>query len=594
LSFIPFIQSNESKPLVAIDTAGALTLYSDKKTKAFVGVVGKKNANPLFKSNNKKQVKIKEGKWSLLAANKQQGVSKIVQQNAKSMKVKVTELLKKGNAYALSPEADQFNPGSKGYQDQETFFGVNFNGEYPINYWSPNSYFKYLWGFSLAGDKGGGNAIEAFNSLKSPREDLNIDSGQNLIAVLDTGIRRTHEDIFENIWINSNESPVSNGMDNDNNGFIDDRNGISFQGNGNYVTSDQGIRDTHGHGSHVAGTIGAKANRLGVIGTNPEAKIMSISVMGSDGIGEYTDIANGIYYAAIMGSKIINMSLIGGYSLAIEQIMQKASDSTDCLFVAAAGNSNNDNDIFPDLSYPASLSLDSIISVAASSSGGRKASFSNYGKQSVDLFAPGDGIVSLNNYGNSSYNSRSGTSMAAPYVSGAISSFWSRNLELSASDVKNKLLSTVYKKPDFADSLTGGVIDMGALLKGGSGRGLIGIDELSAAELQSISLWKEKFEIDADEITGFPERRITNTVFAYLPESSLDKSSKTKLFDRINSRKGIFKNIIKVNLYESLDLGFVSFGFNQNLPIGRKEVLERFFEKGIFETIELSQTASIF
>ena len=197
MSFIPFIQSNESKPLVAIDTAGALTLYSDKKTKAFVGVVGKKNANPLFKSNNKKQVKIKEGKWSLLAANKQQGVSKIVQQNAKSMKIKVTELLKKGNAYVLSPEADQFNPGSKGYQDQETFFGVNFNGEYPINYWSPNSYFKYLWGFSLAGDKGGGNAIEAFNSLKSPREDLNIDSGQNLIAVLDTGIRRTHEDIFQ-------------------------------------------------------------------------------------------------------------------------------------------------------------------------------------------------------------------------------------------------------------------------------------------------------------------------------------------------------------------------------------------------------------
>ena len=596
MTFLPFIQTNNFETVSAIDTVGALSVFEDENSKIYIGIPGKNKIRPLRASNGKKQIKSSKGKWSLLVANKQAGVSKIAEQNNKTQKLRVTELTRRGNEYVLSPESLIYEPGSKDFEEQETFFAVQFDKGDAFsysNYWSQNKYYQYLWGLSNTGENGGGNAVAAFSTYKTPDENLNIDSGQNLVSVLDTGVRRTHEDIISNIWINSNESTIPDGIDSDNNGYVDDRNGIRFLDNGSYVTTDTGLTDDNGHGSHVAGTIGALANRNGVIGTNPKAKIMSIGVFGSDGRGLMSNVANGIYYAAIMGSKVINMSLGGGYSQSVEEMMRKASSYYDCLFVVAAGNDNNNNDINPDHSYPATLNLDSIISVAASTYGAEKASFSNYGKQSVDLFAPGSGILSLSGYGNSSYTTKNGTSMATPFVAGAVSSYWGRNIDSSAMEVKSRLLSTVYPGEGFVDSLTGGVIDMGAFTTGISTVNTNGLDLITSAEEIVVKDWENEFEIDPAEIDTFPEQDITNTVFAKFSTLGQRRASRGKIFDRLKSQKGVFGYIENVQLYDKLSPGFVSFSFLEDLPLGRSHVLKQLFEKGIFESIELNQPVSI-
>lgn len=260
-----------------------------------------------------------------------------------------------------------------------------------------------------------------------------ITQGDNsvIVAVIDTGVDLTHEDLINNIWINRGEID-GNGIDDDANGLIDDFYGADF-------TDDLGSGvDQQGHGTHVAGIIGGQGNNsLGISGVAWNVKIMSLRFIGSSGYGSSINAARAIDYAVANGAKIINASwgAIGAQSSIIEEAIKRARDQ-GVLFVAAAGNDgvNTDNNNF----YPAGFEVSNIISVGASDSNDQQATFSNYGVYSVDVSAPGVGIIS--SYPTLGYGYLSGTSMAAPQVSGLAALLVSLQADISPQSLKHLII----------------------------------------------------------------------------------------------------------------------------------------------------------
>lgn len=300
----------------------------------------------------------------------------------------------------------------------------------------PNDpYFSYLWGMNNTGQVSGNadadiDAPEGWNQITS--------AAGVVVAVIDTGVDYTHEDLSANMWRNSKETNCSDGIDNDGNGYVDDCYGInSITGGGNPM-------DDHGHGTHCAGTIGAKGNNgKGVAGVAWITKIMALKFLGSSGSGYTTDAIECINYAISIKkrdklSKMILSNSWGGseYTQALYDAIQ-AAQSNNILFVAAAGNNYQDSDIYP--AYPATYNLPGIISVGASDSYDQKPSFSNWGAQSVDIFAPGYNVYSCKP-GNS-YQYMSGTSMATPHVAGASAIIWTKFPTQSALGVKAIVLN---------------------------------------------------------------------------------------------------------------------------------------------------------
>lgn len=229
-----------------------------------------------------------------------------------------------------------------------------------------------------------------------------------VVAVIDTGVDYNHEDLSNNIWVNTDEIPGNN-LDDDANGYIDDTKGYDFIGNiYTEVHPDNDPDDDYGHGTHVSGIIAAADNALGIKGVAPLAKIMPVKVLDSSGYGWSSDIATGIYYAVNNGAKIINMSLGSSLPSATLKNAVDYAVANNVLVVAAAGNSSS----YTYSLYPASY--DNVVSVAASNEDGYKAYFSNWGK--VDITAPGDSILS--SLPGNKYASWSGTSMASPFVAG--------------------------------------------------------------------------------------------------------------------------------------------------------------------------------
>ncbi|MCM0647402.1 S8 family serine peptidase [Clostridium swellfunianum] len=205
-----------------------------------------------------------------------------------------------------------------------------------------------------------------------------------VVGVIDTGIDINHPDLKDRIWTNTGEVP-GNGIDDDGNGYIDDVNGWDFYNNDNSVYD---VKDGDKHGTHVAGTIAASLNNVGVVGVAPKVKIMPLKFLGPFG-GSTFDAVKAISYAKNKGVKVLNNSWGGsGY----DYLLKDAIDSCNALFVAAAGNEENNNDVTP--SYPASYSSSNILSVAAIDNRGNLASFSNFGATSVDVAAPGVNILS--------------------------------------------------------------------------------------------------------------------------------------------------------------------------------------------------------
>jgi subtilisin family serine protease len=205
-----------------------------------------------------------------------------------------------------------------------------------------------------------------------------------VVAVVDSGIAYDHEDLAPNVWTNPGEI-AGNGMDDDGNGFIDDVHGYDF------AAGDPDPRDVNDHGSHVAGTIGAVGNNAtGVTGVNWQVKLMAVRVLGAAGFGSDLEIAEGLDYAGDNGARVVNVSLGGpGNSQLLRDAMAAHPDT---LYVAAAGNEGENNDVNP--SFPCSYTLANVICVAATTDTDGLAFFSNTGATTVDLAAPGTDILS--------------------------------------------------------------------------------------------------------------------------------------------------------------------------------------------------------
>ncbi len=271
----------------------------------------------------------------------------------------------------------------------------------------------------------------------------NTGSSTVYVGVIDEGIMTTHEDLAANVWSNDQFDPV-NGVDDDHNGYVDDTNGWDFVGNNNSVFD--GVGDDHA--THVAGTIGGVGgNGIGVAGVNWSVKMISCKFLGSSGGTTENAIRAVDYITDLKIRHRLNIVATnnswggGGFSQGLYDAIKRANDA-NILFCAAAGNSGVSS-----ASYPAAYDNANVISVAALTFTGGLASYSNYGASSVDLGAPGSGVVSCvpqkrGNKITSSYASYSGTSMACPHVTGAAALYRSTHPTASAADIKAAILGS--------------------------------------------------------------------------------------------------------------------------------------------------------
>lgn len=341
----------------------------------------------------------------------------------------------------------------------ESLPGVRFveaNNIYRLQETIPNDpFFDRLYGLRN-GDKTDHlnsrdiNATFAWNIAKG--------SKKILVAVLDTGIDYRHPDLVDNYWTNPGESESqddgedlsSNGLDDDGNGYIDD-----FRGWNAYDDNNDPM-DGHGHGTHVAGTIGARGNNgIGVTGVNWEVSLVAVKIFSDSGLTNTAAIVTGIDYSTAIGVDVTNNSWGGGaYSEAIYEAISRANDA-GILFVAAAGNSSSDNDRAPH--YPSSYELPNIIGVASTDRNDRLSSFSSYGKTTVHVAAPGSDIFST--IPNGGYGFKSGTSMATPHVTGLVALVKSHFPEASHLQIKDRILSTSSKLPQLENFVMHGRID---------------------------------------------------------------------------------------------------------------------------------------
>jgi subtilisin family serine protease len=286
--------------------------------------------------------------------------------------------------------------------------------------------------------------------------DITTGSRDVVIGVIDSGVDITHPDLAANIWVNPGETP-NNGIDDDGNGFIDDVNGWDFYDN------DNSPNDGNGHGTHVAGTIGAVGNNnLGIAGVNWHVSLLPLRFLGNDGSGWTSDAVAAVNYATMLKRDFdINVAATnnswggGGYSRTLDRAIQAANDE-GIMFIAAAGNQGTNNDANP--SYPTNYSSPNVISVAALNRSDNLASFSNYGATTVDVGAPGVSIYST--LPGNSYGSFSGTSMAAPHVAGVVGLLNAAKPGISVTEVNNAILNTVDPLQSLnGKTLTGGRVN---------------------------------------------------------------------------------------------------------------------------------------
>lgn len=297
---------------------------------------------------------------------------------------------------------------------------------------------------------------------------LTTGSPDVVLAVLDTGVDYTHPDLKDNMWRNPGE--VRDGHDSDGNGYVDDIHGW------NAITGTGDPMDDHGHGTHVAGTIAARGNNgIGIAGVAWEGQIIACKFLTEEGSGLLTDALECLDYVLDIQSQynldivLTNNSWGGrGCSQALEDAI-KIHNAAGILFVAAAGNEGFDNDDDGNkctdkdkAQYPASYDVDNIISVAALDKENKLASFSNFGETTVHLAAPGVNIYST--WPGNDYIATSGTSMAAPHVSGVLALLKAQDPRRNGAALKEFLLDGVQP----VDALAGKVMTGGGLLAWGA------------------------------------------------------------------------------------------------------------------------------
>jgi len=310
-----------------------------------------------------------------------------------------------------------------------------------------------LWGMHNTGQTGGTPDAD----IDAPEAWANFTgTSQVVIASIDTGVDYTHEDLAANMWRNLAELGGTPGVDDDGNGYIDDIYGIDT------ADDDSDPFDTNGHGTHTAGTFGAVGNNgTGVVGVNWDVQVMALRFLATNGTGLTSDAIQAIEYMTMMKS-VYGVNIVasnnswssGEFSQPLKDAIAASIDA-GIMFVASAGNESTNADKKPD--YPAAFDLDGIISVAATDHNDSLAAFSNYGSATVDLGAPGVAIWSTDSGGGYRYNS--GTSMAAPHVTGAVAMLMASNPDASLSEIKAAILDGV----DLVDSLSGKSVTGGRL-----------------------------------------------------------------------------------------------------------------------------------
>jgi subtilisin family serine protease len=303
-----------------------------------------------------------------------------------------------------------------------------------------------LWGLHNTG--------QSVNSLPGGTPDADIDAPEAwdtntgspavTVAVVDSGVDHTHPDLAANMW--SNPGETTNGADDDGNGKIDDVRGWDFIDND--AVPDDGVE----HGTHVAGTIGAKGdNGAGGTGVNWTVRLMALKVGDDNGLPDDA-IAQGFAYACAKGARIVNGSFGGsGFS---QLLLDAVNACPGALFVFAAGNNATNNDAQP--KYPCSYGSPNIICVAASDATDARAWFSNYGVNAVDLAAPGENILSTIP---GSYDYYDGTSMATPHVAGAAALVLAERPTLTTAELRRAVLLAAEPKPSLV-----GLVATGARL----------------------------------------------------------------------------------------------------------------------------------
>lgn len=286
-----------------------------------------------------------------------------------------------------------------------------------------------------------------------------------IVAVVDTGVDYNHEDLKDVMWTNPGEI-ANNGIDDDNNGYIDDIHGINtlIRDNNGKATSEP--MDGHGHGSHVSGSIGAtQNNNTGIAGIASNVAIMAIRTVPNRSDELDVDVAEAFIYAAKNGAKLINCSFGKANNengMLVSDTIKYIGEKYGVLVIAAAGNDSKNID--RRLSYPASFENKHLFVIAASDSRGRMSYFSNFGIKNVDVAAPGSGILSsippkLNR--GKKYASWNGTSMATPNTVGVAAEVLSHNPTLGPLELKQVLMDSVTKVGEFSSQLvTGGRIDL--------------------------------------------------------------------------------------------------------------------------------------
>ena len=354
------------------------------------------------------------------------------------------------NGYGYSIDLSFGSDSSASINDfLNSFFGGDYESLfYGLSNKNRNTYVQTYYETAAAIADVDTDAVEAWELFPNGGDEV-------IVAVIDTGLDYTHEDLADAIWTNTAEI-AGDKIDNDNNGYIDDVYGWNFYGDNTKVYRTRNTSE-YDHGTHVAGTIAAQVNDLGIAGlaSNANVKIMTLRALGgNEGTGTTEDIIAAIEYAEAMGATICNLSF---GTTEDDPALKAAIAASNMLFICAAGNGDSrgigyDTDATP--LYPASYNLDNIISVANLVYDGTLDSSSNYGKASVDIAAPGTDILSTT--AANTYSYLSGTSMSAPMVTAVAAMLASYNNTLTLSEIKNIIIKSAVPVTGFSEVLVSG------------------------------------------------------------------------------------------------------------------------------------------